>query len=134
MSTRRGETSRPTCRLDAGGSQLYVCRGDGRWHPIDEAAPLQCELLPPRAPKVQSVVIDDQSLQISFDWAIENNATYDVSVTSENNKTVLVTTREGAEHAPFAPNRHCAGRVSTLKNGARYAVLRQLSTLQGARS
>lgn len=121
-----GEVSRPTCRPGyAGGSQQYVCRGDGQWHPIDDAAPLRCDLLPPRAPAVQSVVVDDQSLQVSFDWAIENNATYDVAVTSENDEIVLVTTREGAEHAPFAVSQAkgiARVNVSTLTNGARYAI------------
>ena len=121
-----GETSRPKCRAGyAGGSQPYVCRGDGQWHPIDEAAPLRCELLPPRVPTVQSVVVDDRALQVSFAWALENNATYDVTAASETEETVLATTREGAEHASFVVSQAkgmARVNISTLENAVSYAI------------
>ena len=122
-----GETAAPTCRAGyAGGSQPYVCRGDGIWHPIGDAAPLQCTLRVPRAPTVLSVVVEDQALLVSFRWKEENNATFDVTASAESGgEAIVASTKEGTQHAPFVVSRSkgmARVNVSALTNDVAYSI------------
>ena len=130
-----GQTCMPTCRAGyAGGSRPYVCRGDGKWHPVGDESRLLCELRSPSAPVVLAVTIEDSSLLVSFKWVDANNATFDVTAVPENGANVLASTGEGANHAPFVVSRAKAQarvNISGLVNDVEYSLTVQATNAAG---